>query len=212
MSLLKSFFNAQGMLVLYGVLGGVAAFCALMWSKHPVRWLLFIAVVVFAVVLYQYPIPTQNLDTRLPGHFREFFNLWIFLLGVLTLLTLAHLIGTVYRFYRGEKPPESAEAGFPDIDAAWDEIVIRLSQARIDLSTQKLYLLVGPDEMTSATIVEAADLQLFASAPQAPDAPIHAYAVADGVLLSLSGVSAFGPLGLNPSSIERLKHLLSEDP
>ncbi len=171
MDYLRTFFNTQKLLIIYGILGAASTFFVLMWSKHPVRWLLGIAVVVFLAVLYQVPIPTQDLDPRLPEHFRSFFKVWVFVLGVVMLLTLAHLIAVVYRHFRGEKPPESTEEGFQDIDAAWDEILIHLSQARIDLSTQRLYLLLGPDETISSTIVEAADLQLFASAPQAPMRP-----------------------------------------
>ena len=210
MDYLRQFFDTQKLLIVYGILGAATGFCVLMWAKHPFRWLLGIAVILLLAVLYQVPIPTENLDSRLPEHFRLFFKFWVFVLGVVTILTLAHLIGTVYRYYRGERPPEITDEGYPDIDSAWEEIQIRMSQARIDLTTQRLYLLIGPDEMTSSTIVEAADVQLFAEAPQTPDAPIHAYAVSDGVMLSLSGVSAFGPQGLNPTSLGRLKHLMKK--
>src|SRR5262249_21270633 len=79
----------------------------------------------------------------------------------------------------------------PEVDAAWREIRSRLMQAQIDLGRQRVYLLLGPDEAWTEALIRSAGLQVFVQAPDVP-APIHAYGTPDGVLLSVTGASAFG--------------------
>ena len=93
---------------------------------------------------------------------------------------------------------------FPEMDAAWEEVTIRLSQAGIDLRSQHVYLMLGPDEDWPAAVVQSAGLQLFAHAPDGP-APLHAFATADGVLLGATGASAFGTQ--DGEGIHRMEYL-----
>jgi type VI secretion system protein ImpL len=52
-------------------------------------------------------------------------------------------------------------------------------------------LLLAPSEDWTEALIRSAGLQVFVRAPEVT-APIHAYATPDGVLLSVTGVSAFG--------------------
>jgi len=174
---------------IYGVMAFALGIFGVVWSKHPLRWLVGVAVVGLAVVLYRYEVPP--IDELLPATFREYFRVWVFVLGVLALLTTSHLVGTAVRRIRGDRGAASGQdAPFADIDAAWQEVRIQLSRARIDLSQQPIYLLLTPDEALAAWVVNAAGLQFFARAPTAPDAPLHAYAVSDALFVSCGGAYA----------------------
>ncbi|WP_152051605.1 type VI secretion protein IcmF/TssM N-terminal domain-containing protein [Tautonia marina] len=191
-------------ILMYGVVAFASAGAAMLWSKHPVRWILVLAIILLAIGAFG-PWQVPEIDPQLPAIFSGWaLRTWLFGLGVIALLTTTHLIATLVRHARGTNY-EKGEGRFPDLDAAWQEIVIRLGQAGIDPSRQRLYLLLGPDERQAAALIDSANVQLFGRAPSSPEAPIHAYAVADGILLSCAGASSFGRSdGEGP---DRLAHL-----
>ena len=109
------------------------------------------------------------------------------------LYTVPHLFGVLFLNRRGVNASDDAPASqFPDLASAWDEVLNRLSQARYDAANQNLFLLMPTDETLAADMVRASAMNLFAAAPTAADAPIHAYASADGLFLSCAGASAWG--------------------
>jgi type VI secretion system protein ImpL len=161
------------------------------------RWVLLVLFLVVSGVLlivmpWRYPA-ANFLDPDLPPLFLNHFWtwVWVFVLGISGSLAFVvrarHLARPVLR---AEAAPAGAER-FPDVESAWEEILIRFDQAQIDLAAQHLIMLLAPDEAWPAALVHSAGLQLFAEAP-ATQAPIHAYATPDGVLLSTAGASAFG--------------------
>jgi hypothetical protein len=181
-------------LFLCAITAAIGTTIALIWSKYPVRWILAIATVGLVILVFvMIPDPTNVIDGQLPETFRNFFRLWIVVLGLVVLYAAANFVATLVRYYKlSHAAPSEAVGAFPDLDAAWKEILIQLSQARIDPSRQQLFLLLAPTESLAASVADAARLQLFARAPASPEAPIHCYAVADALLLSCAGASALG--------------------
>ncbi len=171
------------------------------------RWLLVLAVGGLVLVAGRLPVPP--LDPRLPAVFADpwRFKLWVFCLAVATLLLGTHLVTSYLGWARAETVENAGETKYPEIDAAWQEITIQLSHARIDPTTQSLYLLIAPDEALAASVVDAAGLTLFADGPASPESPIHCYAVADALLLTCSGASSLG--GGGTDQLEYLCSLLT---
>lgn len=192
MELVNSIINSHVTLVVYGIVGSITAAAALMWSKHPVRWILVLLTV--GVIILAVGINVPSIDPRLPGAFREpYFKLWVLVLGLVALYTLVHLISTLIRARRKPTAEDaSTPPRFPDLEGAWDEILIRLGHASYDTGQQNLFLLLSPDESLAAAMIQASGVNMFASAPSGPDAPIHAYATADGLFISCAGASSWG--------------------
>lgn len=192
MGLIQDLFTTQWMMVLYGVIAAITAGAALMWSKYPVRWILLLLTI--GVVFLSLTIRVPEIDPKLPAAFRNpYFKAWVLVLGLVAVYTLVHLTALLIRARRGSSEPDEANpARFADLESAWDEILMRLGQASYDVGSQRLFLILAPDEALAGTMVQASGTNLFATAPTAPEAPIHAYATADGLLVSCGGASAWG--------------------
>jgi type VI protein secretion system component VasK len=153
-----------------------------------------LVVALVAVVVWlprRYP-PEEFLNPTLPDLFSRGFWVWVYVLAVGSVISLAKLVRTL----KDAQSTTEAQAGEsatsdPEVDAAWREIRSRLAQAQIDLGRQRVYLILAPNEDWTDALVRSAGLQLFVQAPDVP-APIHAYATPDGLLLSVTGASAFG--------------------
>jgi type VI secretion system protein ImpL len=164
--------------------------------RVPWRWLGRICLVAALVAVVgwlprRYP-PEEFLNPILPALFLRGFWVWVYVLAVGSVWSLAALVRSL-RAARALAEAEGDElaARDPELDAAWREIRSRLMQAQIDLGRQRVYLLLAPHEDWTEALVRSAGLQVFVQAPDVP-APIHAYATPDGVLLSVTGASAFG--------------------
>jgi type VI protein secretion system component VasK len=176
---------------------GVTAIGAYFLGRWSWRWLLAIVVailaVVFLIVLPWRSPATLFLDPDLPPLFLHHFWTWVLvflLVSFGSILFLVRALRAARPAARSEEAP--AVAGrFPEIESAWQEITIRLEQAQIDLAAQHVLVVLAPHEDWSASLIQSAGLQLFAQAPETA-APIHAYATAEGVLLSVAGASSFG--------------------
>jgi hypothetical protein len=89
--------------------------------------------------------------------------------------------------------PEKEASDFPDIDDAWDEAVVSLRQAGIDLTEAPLFLVLGRPAGGEAGLFHAARLQLTVSGvPRSPDAPLHVYASREGIFVTCAGASLLG--------------------
>jgi hypothetical protein len=192
-------------LVFLGALFAPAGLRARLWKAR--WWLLGLAglVVAWAFLFYLPRVRDPGeFDSVVPPQFIPHYWTWM----------LAFLAGAVgaglaawgqLRAGRRSAGSSGAEAGFPDIDEAWDEILLRLGQAKIDPAGQRYYLLIAPDEPAVASLVEAAGLQVFAEGPGAPG-PLRAWATSDGVLLSCAGACNLGEPG-SPAASARLEHV-----
>jgi type VI secretion system protein ImpL len=176
---------------------GVTALAGYLLARRSWRWLFFVVVLVVSGVLlivmpWRYPA-ASFLNPELPPLFLNHFWtwVWVFVLGISgSLLFVVRAQRFARPVVRAGAAPVGAER-FPEIESAWEEILIRFDQVQIDLVSQHLIVLLAPDEVWPAALIDSAGLQLFAQAPATP-APIHAYATPDGVLLSAGGASAFG--------------------
>jgi type VI protein secretion system component VasK len=177
------------------IIAAVFAYILARWSW---RWLVVLCVTLAAVVFLVW-LPIRHpahafLDESTPSPFLNYFWPWIFLLTVGFTLSLISFGRTLYQgrpaaVQEGAVEGEADRAS--DLDSAWREIQLRLSNARIDVGAQHVYLVLSPDEGWTSALVHSANLQLFAEGPDG-EAPVHAYATADGIFLSVAGASAFG--------------------
>jgi type VI secretion system protein ImpL len=175
-------------------LAAVGAYLLARWSF---RWFLVVValtvVVVFLFVLPAYAPSREFLEPGLPAVFLEYFWAWVllFLAGMfVSTVVLARVLRSALP-ERAEVAPEEWAGRFPEIDDAWEEVRVRLGHAGIDPANQHVVAALAPHEDWAAALVRAADAPVFAQGPDA-DAPVHAYATAEGVLLTASGASGFG--------------------
>lgn len=82
-------------------------------------------------------------------------------------------------------------ARWPDIDNAWQQARVELDRQAIDIRTTPLFLVVGLDGRDDEqTLMDAAPGSLLVKWAPAGSAPLHAYATADAIFVSLSGIGA----------------------
>lgn len=198
----------------------VVALCATIfglfkWAKNPWRWLaaasLALAAVLISVFCWRQSRTPADLDLRLPAAFRNRFWLMIWGFGIASIASLA-LVGRRTTAWVRPAVGEGNGNGAADdegvgpakdgaIEGAWETIRGRMIQGRVDLAQQPFHLLIAPDELNTQALVRAADLPVFVHVPEY-DAPLHADAVAEGVLLSVAGASSLRT-GAVPSSERR---------
>ena len=77
-------------MIIVGIIGGIAATSALIWSRHPLRWILGICTVgvVLLVVLLATRVKADDLDQRLPQEFVPpfLFPIWILMLSLVAFI------------------------------------------------------------------------------------------------------------------------------
>ncbi len=190
----SGFFLNLPMIAVAAIITAITAGIAWFWTKHPVRWVLAIVTVLSIALAVWFGPKVPDLDPDLPVAFlKPRFMIWVLVLTLTTLYLSVHLIGVLIQTRRGVDPDGSGEPPrFPDLESAWDEITIRLSHAQYDAGRQKVFLLLPTDESVAAAFIRSAGLQFFAQAPVDENAPIHAYATADGLFMSCAGASAWG--------------------
>ncbi len=172
-------------------------------------WLLAVAVlglaVAFLVVLPRKFPSTSFPDSALPLAFRGGYWTWL-LLFLLVAAGSALAYGQTLLRRRREGGPAQAEAPWPELDAAWQEVLVRLEHAGIDPADQRFYLLIAPEAPNAQALAHSAGLQVFVEAPEGP-APLRAFATSEGVLLDCAGASALG--GTQPGRIDALARKLA---
>jgi hypothetical protein len=164
------------------------AFVARHWP-----WLAGAAALALAVVfvLLHRSLPPERLgESALPWFFERGYWAWLWLFLVGAAGATGYFVRTLHAGRAGAAAVEDDE-GHPDLDAAWDEILVRLAQARIEPATRNVLILLAPDEAAAASLVRAAGLQVFAEGPEGP-APIHAWATSESLILGAAGISHLG--------------------
>jgi len=189
--LIESLLQSHVMLVVFGVLAAITAGLAYMFTAHPVRWVLALVAIAWVVLVAVFDFASLDLDPRLPPEFLHGLRPWAMGLG-LAVLGLGYHLGATFWGVRGAAEAPEADGPAADLDAALAEIDARLSQARYDAGSQPVFLLLARDEALAADLVRASGMSLFAVGPSAADAPVHAYASADGLFLSCAGASSWG--------------------
>jgi type VI secretion system protein ImpL len=154
-------------------------------------WIVLALIAGALIWLIEMRLPSRyEVDPDLPV-FRHLSWTWALGFALVSLAALAGLVRSLWSGPARESEDVGAEPRFPDLDAAWESIRLRLGQAGIALPDQRVFLVLAPDESVAEAVVRAAGLTLFAQAPEVP-APIHAYSTAESLLLSCSGASNLG--------------------
>lgn len=214
------YFSGFGQWVAMTIGVGITAVGAYFLARWSWRWFTVVCVTAAAIV-FLFLLPIRNpahlfLDESTPPIFLNYFWTWVFALIVGFSLSLIAVGRTLYlgRSPTVQEPAVEGESNrSAEIDSAWREIQLRLSNARIESGSQNVYLVLVPDEGWTSALIHSAGLQLFAEGPDG-EAPVHAYATADGVFLSVAGASAFGVQSEEGSrSLENVcRRLLAERP
>lgn len=153
-------------------------------------WFLHVVLVAGAAVGLYFAQPhlsiTQNI-TRGPRWFREYWLPALFLLGYLLTWSAVWLWMLL--------SPARPDAEFPDLDAAWDEIVVSLQKAGIGLGDTPIYLVFGDYPAGFEVLFRGLPGGLVVAGGSSSGSPIRAYANRDGVYLTLTGASLLGMQG-----------------
>jgi type VI secretion system protein ImpL len=183
------------------------------WGRWGVLVLSVVACLVLTAVMSRRYPSTGFPDSALPPFFRESYWGWMLGFGLGAVVSTFALAQSLLRRRGAAREAAAGVEPWPELDAAWDEILVRLGQAKISPADQRYYLLIAPDEDRAAALVRSAGLQVYVEAPEAP-APVHAYATSDAVLLSCSGASDLGtPGGRSAARMEALcRKLLALQP
>ena len=201
--LIQTLLQSHVMMVVLGVLSAIVAGLAYMYATHPFRWVLGMVAIAWVALVVMVDVAALDLDPRLPSEFLDWLKPWAIFLG-LAVLGLGYHLGATFRGARAPAEAGEADPAAADLDAALSEIDARLSQARYDAGAQPVFLLLCRDEALAADLVHASGTSLFATGPAAADAPVHAFATADGLFLSCAGASSWGRPGDGAARLERL--------
>jgi hypothetical protein len=152
-----------------------------------VRWvvhvLIVVAVVIVLATLNQVP-GVQTASGRMGSPILR--RVWLPLLFLL-FYALGWLIWWFWQLMRAA--PE--ESPFPDIDRAWEEAKLVLSDARVGLGDAPLFLLLGrPDEGEESLFTGMSTV--VAGAPSYAEAPLHVYATREAIYVTCAGASLLG--------------------
>lgn len=144
-----------------------------------------VAAVVGLVVLFEFILPRRypEFDPNLPIFLSHVWT-WMLFFSLLAIVALGTLVWVVGGRSRVSSGP--GEGRHPDLDAAWQSILMRLGQANIHPASQQWFLILGPDDAAVDRLIRAAGVPLFAVVPE-EQAPIRAYAGAEGIFLGCAG-------------------------
>ena len=145
---------------------------------------LMVVVVVIALAILNQVSGVQTASGRMGNPILR--RVWLPLLFLL-FYSLGWLIWWFWQLMRAA--PE--ESPFPDIDRAWEEAKLVLSDARVGLGDAPLFLLLGrPDEGEEALF--AGMSTVVAGAPSYAEAPLHVYATREAIYVTCAGASLLG--------------------
>ena len=155
---------------------------------------LAVAACCVAVAVLSRKYPSASLpDEALPRLFLDAYWGWV-LAFLLIAVGSIFLLARTFWGRRGTTSEDDSAASWPELEEVWDEILVRLGQAKINPAFQKFYLLIAPDEDRAAALIRSAGLHVYVEAPEGPS-PVHAYATSDAVFLTCSGASDLGATG-----------------
>jgi hypothetical protein len=176
----------KGFKGLFGLLIPVFARGAERSASPGIRWALHIALVVLTLIglsIAQWFFRLEQFAYQLPQPLPRIWLPALFLL----LYLIGWLIWWFWTLLRAA--PEASP--FPDIDRAWDEAKLALTEANLNLSEIPLFLLLGRPEAGEEGLFESVPLTVQQS-PRRPEAPLHLYANKDAIYLTCVGASLLG--------------------
>lgn len=132
---------------------------------------------------------------RGPGWFRPYWLPVLFLLAYALLWAVAWLWLAL--------APNQPTTDFPDLDAAWDEIVASLEKAGIGLADTPLFLVFGSQPAGFEPLFRALPHGLTVTGGTSAGSPLKVFANREGIYLAVPGASLLG--------IQELGGVSSED-
>jgi IcmF-related N-terminal domain len=153
-------------------------------------WFLHVVLVAAVAVGLYFAQPhlavTQNI-TRGPPWFRAYWLPALFLLAYLLAWSAAWLWALL--------APGQPATDFPDIDAAWDEIVAALAKAGVGVADTPIFLVFGEFPAGFEALFRSLPNGLVVAGGSAPGSPIRAFANRDSIYLTVPGASLLGIQG-----------------
>lgn len=107
---------------------------------------------------------------------------------------LTYAVGWLAVGLTGRTPQEASR--YPDLDAAWADLLTGLEAAGRPLSAGPVYLLLGKPAGGYDAVARAAGLTVLADLPADPGAPVRAVVCREMTLLAVPGAGAFGPFAV----------------
>ncbi len=157
------------------------------------RWFLGLSLagrIAVAVALFQAFLVVLALAVILLAGGIPIFQAW-WTPGKFTSLLVLMLVVPALVFLAARLWLQHDVARWPDIDNAWQEARVELDRQAIDIRTTPLFLVVGLDGRDDEqTLMNAVPGTLLVKWAPAGSAPLHAYASADAIFVSLSGIGA----------------------
>jgi hypothetical protein len=126
--------------------------------------------------------PADLVGTGLPQFFQPYYWCWI-------MIVILGLGGSAAVLWNSLAPLFGRIGKGGPLDEPWSALQARLAQARVDLFSQRVHLVVAPDrdgEGRTANLIRSAGPRVMTVAPAGP-APIHAHVLREGVVLSCDG-------------------------
>ncbi len=156
-------------------------------SPLGLAWFLHVVIVAAVAVGLYFAQPhlsvTQNI-TRGPLWFRDFWLPALFLLAYLLAWSAAWLWALL--------APGQPTAVFPDLDAAWEEILAALGRTGIGIADTPLFLVFGDFPAGFEALFRGLPNGLVVAGGSSPGSPIRAFANRDGIYLTIPGASLLG--------------------
>lgn len=157
------------------------------------RWFFSLSLagrIAVAVAVFQMFMVTLALAVILLAGGIPVFQAW-WTPGKFTSLVLLMLVVPGLVFLAARLWLQHDVARWPDIDKAWQEARLELDRQAIDIRTTPLFLVIGLDgRQEEQTLMDSAPGSLLVRWAPAGSAPLHVYATAEAVFVSLSGIGA----------------------
>jgi hypothetical protein len=155
----------------------------LAWFVHVV----LVAAVAVGLYFAQPHLRVTEVIQKGPQEFRPFWLTALFLL----VYALAWSAAWLWELLSPGQPTTD----FPDIDAAWDEILAALAKAGVGVADTPIFLALGEFPNGFESLFRALPNGLAVAGGSAPGSPIRAFANRDGIYLAVPGASLLGIQG-----------------
>ncbi len=170
------------------------------------RWSLHVACLLIAVVCLTYLDVVLELNKVVRAPLPALRVLWLPILFVM-IYALAWLAWWTWKVATTATDPSR----YPDLDTAWQEALHALEQAKIDLASTPLYLVLGRAATGEAEFFQATGQEWEVPlTPRRAEAPLRLCATRDAVFVSLAKVSTSGLYAAKLAETSGGKHTADE--
>jgi hypothetical protein len=164
-------------------------------------WFVHVVLVAAIVVLLYFIQPQSGITVNVgrgPGWFRPYWLPAIFLLAYFLIWSAVWLWHAL--------APNQPTTDFPDLDAAWAEVLAALEKAGIGISDTPLFLVLGTPPGGYDPLFRSLPHDLIVAGGTNPTSPLRVYANRDGIYLAVPGASLLGVQDTSPRAND-LEHI-----